>query len=153
VARELEVVRFRRWHLARVLEIEKTSFASDAYTRRMFLDLYRDCGELFLVAKRRGRVEGYIVSGVRSGEAEIISIAVRPETRGAGVGSMLMRETLARCAASGVRRAWLMVRSGSRQAVRFYRRFGFRAAGRVADYYRDGEEALRMRKELGRSKR
>jgi ribosomal protein S18 acetylase RimI-like enzyme len=46
-----------------------------------------------------------------------------------------------------------MVRSGSRQAVRFYRRFGFRAAGRVADYYRDGEEALRMRKELGRSKR
>jgi ribosomal-protein-alanine acetyltransferase len=146
VAPQIEVVRFQRRHLARVLQIEKASFPSEAYNRRMFLDLRRDCGDLFLVARRAGRLAGYMVTCTESGEAEIISIAVTPEARGAGVGTALMRQTLARLDEAGVKRAWLMVRTTGAETIRFYRGFGFRAAGRVEGYYQDGGAALRMRR-------
>ncbi len=146
--RHANVVPFRRWHLKRVLEIERASFGEEAYTREMFLNLARDCGDLFFVARSAGRVAGYIVSGLRADRAEVISIAVDPACRGMGLGKALMSRTLRDLERRGARRAGLMVRASDAAAISFYSGFGFRPVRRVADYYGDGGEALRMVREI-----
>ncbi len=146
---DIEIARYRPRHLRRILQIERASFPDEPYTRAIFRDLYKECGELFLIAKVRRRIAGYIATRVCSGRAEIISIAVDPEYRRAGIGTTLLSIALERLDESGAHCVELMVRVDNREAIRFYRRFGFRHAGRVARYYEDGQTGLRMRRALG----
>lgn len=145
MAAKPEITRFRLSTLRRVLEIERVSFGSEAYTREMFLELDRDCGDLFFIAKRSGRIAGYIVTCAAAERAEIVSIAVDPRYRKIGIGKALMAHTLSALKKKGVRSVGLMVRASAGPVIRFYRRFGFRAVRRVPGYYSDGAEALRMR--------
>ena len=110
----------------------------------MFLELYRDCGDLFLVAKRSGRIVGYIVTGVGSRKAEIISIAVDPEYRNVGVGKALILHAIDKLRELGVGRLELTVRKTSTAAIRLYRRFGFCPLKTIAHYYQDDGDGLRM---------
>lgn len=120
-------------------------FPQDAYDRRMFLDLYENCGELFFVAECEGEIVGYAVSCMTRGGVEIVSIAVLPRRRGLGIGAALMRRTLRASAAAGGRWVSLAVRESNARAIAFYERFGFERVRRVPGYYHDGEAAIRMR--------
>ena len=144
MAARVQIVPFRRWHLRRILKLEKRAFPKAPYPRWMFLDLYRTCGDLFFVARRAGRIAGYAVTCVRPGEAEVVSIAVEPEQRGSGIGGALMDHTVAALRRREVRKVTLMVRASNAGAIRFYRRLGFRSRGVVARYYENGEDGIRM---------
>ena len=144
VPRGIQIGRFRRSHLRRILEIERASFPDEAYTRAMFLELYRDCEDLFLVAKRSGRIVGYIVTGIGSRKAEIISIAVDPEYRNMGVGKALILYTIESAKELGAGRLELTVRTTSAAAIRLYRSFGFCPLKTIAHYYQDDGDGLRM---------
>jgi len=136
---------FRLADLPRILKIESAAFSDDAYTPEMFMELNAECPDLFLIAKHSGRVVGYIVTAVEGRKAEVVSIAVDNKHRGIGIGKALMAHTLASLQASGVRRVHLTVRPSNQRAVRFYRSFGFVRTGRIARYYHDGSDALKMR--------
>lgn len=151
VLKQILVRPFRPADLSRILEIESEAFAEDAYTRDMFLELHAACPRLFLVATRRGRVAGYIVTCAGTRKAEIISIAVDTRHRGQGVGKAIMEKTLSRLKEAGVRQVQLAVRPSNRIATRFYRNIGFAAVRRVARYYTDGGDALQMRLTLTKS--
>lgn len=110
----------------------------------MFLELYRDCGDLFLVAKRSGRIVGYMVTGIGWRKADIISIAVDPEYRNMGVGRALILYTIKKLRELGAGRLELTVRTTSAAAIRLYRSFGFCPLKTIAHYYQDGGEGLRM---------
>jgi ribosomal-protein-alanine N-acetyltransferase len=138
--------RFRPADLNPILEIERSTFLEDAFPRKMFLDLFEDCPELFLVAEHHGHIVGYMVTCVDGRKAEVVSIAVDARRRNQGVGRSLMADTLAKLKASRVRRVELTVRETNRAAIRFYRRFGFTRLGRIDRYYSDGGDALKMRK-------
>jgi len=99
---------------------------------------------LFLVAKVRGRLAGYIATCVERRNAEIVSLAVHPDYRRRGVGAALLRRTLKRLSGTGVRRAELMVRTGNRAGAQLYRTFGFRRVRTVARYYEDGGDGFLM---------
>jgi ribosomal-protein-alanine N-acetyltransferase len=144
----LEIVRFRPRHLERILEIERAAFAAESYTRRIFRELYSECGDLFLVAKVSRRIAGYMATCADAGQAEIISVAVAPELRRQGIAAALLEYTLRRLRESGARSVELMVRVDNRPAIRFYRGFGFRRVGEVPGYYEDGRTGLRMRRRL-----
>jgi GNAT superfamily N-acetyltransferase len=79
-------------------------------------------GETYLVAERRGRIEGY--AALRRGE--VTAVFVRPGAAGRGTGLALLRavERLAR--RRGVR---ALLARAARGAVGFYERAGFRRAG------------------------
>ncbi len=141
----MEITPYRSRNLRRVLQIESASFPKEPYTRTIFEGLHKECGELFLTGKVRGRIAAYIATRLHEGGAEVVSIAVDPEYRGAGVGTALLADTLERLRKAGASRVELMVRVDNRAAIRFYRGFGFRRAGRVAGYYEDGRTGLRMR--------
>ena len=139
---------FLRRHLERVLEIEEACFASDAYSREFFLELYGECGGLFYVARRARRIAGYCVCCATGMAAEVVSIAVAPEHQAYGVGRALLRHLLTRLRKRRIRTVALMVRVSNREAIRLYRSLGFRAAGRIPRYYEDRSDGLLMRKRL-----
>ena len=144
----IEIRRFERRHLERVLVIENACFARDAYPRELFLELHRECARHFFVALKARRIVGYAVTAAGEGEAEIVSIAVMPEHRRAGVATALLRHTISRLRRARVVRLALMVRPDNLAAIRFYRGLGFRAAGRIRRYYEDRSDGLVMRKRL-----
>jgi ribosomal-protein-alanine N-acetyltransferase len=146
----LQVSRFHPNQLRRVIEIEQAAFPDEAYSREMFVELYRKCRDLFLVARLKRRVAGYSVTCIERGAAEIVSIAVVPELRSRGIGSALLEATLERLGEYGVPNLDLTVRVENTAAIRFYRRYGFEPVREVAGYYHNGGAGLRMRKPLGR---
>jgi ribosomal protein S18 acetylase RimI-like enzyme len=88
-----------------------------------------------LIARRQGRPVGYVLAHVHddgpddtwpTGEriAEIESLAVLPEERGAGLGTLLLDVAEERLAAAGVRDLRLVVLTGNEAAQRFYERRG-----------------------------
>ena len=139
-----EIRPFRLWDLGRILEIERASFPREAYEAALFRELYRDCGQFFLVARLGCRIAGYVVTSVAGGEAELVSIAVDPAYRNRGVAGALMRRTLAALRRRKVAALRLMVRPGNAAAVAFYRRWGFQRTGYARHYYDDGGAAVRM---------
>ncbi len=143
---DVRIVRFRTEHLPRIMQIERASFSRDAYSRSLFRELQAAPGSVFLVARLGRAVAGYIV-GIGS---EIVSVAVDPVRRGAGVGSALMRHALAELASAGTEHVELVVRTDNLAAIRFYRLFGFRRLRLVAGYYEDGGDGWLMRKSVGR---
>ena len=144
----IEIRAFRTSDLPRILEIERAAFPLEAYTRQTFAELYKECRDLFLVAERRGCILGYMVTCVQGRKAELVSIATDPARQKRGAGTALMTHTLAALAERGARSFELMVRPANTVAARFYRRFGFTRAGKIAHYYDDRGDAIRMTRDL-----
>jgi ribosomal-protein-alanine N-acetyltransferase len=140
----IQIVPFRLRHLPRILRIERASFGSEAWPRRYFLELYRDCRDFFVVAKVGGRIAGYAVACAEKRNAEIASLAVHPDYRRRGVADALMRHTLRELHLAGVRRVELMVRSGNTAGAQLYRSLGFRRVRSVPRYYEDGGDGILM---------
>lgn len=141
----IQIVPFRRRQLDAILRIERASFAREAYSRAFFLELYRECGGLFFVAKRAGRIGAYMVTCVDHGVAEIVSVAVHPDHRRHGLARALIAHTFRALRARRIRRVELRVRVTNAAGLALYRSFGFRRAGLDLGYYEDGGDAVRMR--------
>lgn len=103
-----------------------------------------------LVAEESGTVHGYLIIlfSRASAHARIYSIAVDPRFRGRNIGQKLLEsaelETLKRACIS----LRLEVRSDNSQAIRLYRKIGYRQFGSIADYYADHALAYRFEKSL-----
>lgn len=138
--------------LDRILEIEAASFGPEAYDRKLFAYYLKRCGSFFLVASRRGKVLGYMITCIRGGGrppvAELVSVAIAPAERHAGVGSALLNNTLRRLRRRAVTRLRLVVRVGNQPALAFYEKYGFRRVRVVRGYYEDGGDGLAMSRPL-----
>ncbi|TCR68902.1 ribosomal-protein-alanine N-acetyltransferase [Bosea sp. BK604] len=86
---------------------------------------------------------GFVMSRKAADEAEILSIVVKPDQRGSGLGRALLGAHLGQLAARGVTQVFLEVEDGNAAADRLYRHFGFREVGRRKGYYPkpDGSKA------------
>ena len=126
------------------MRIERASFGAEAWPRKYFLELYRDCRDFFVVAKAGGRIAGYAVASAGKRNAEIASLAVHPDYRRRGVADALIRHTLGELGAAGVRRVELMVRTGNTAGAQLYRSLGFRRVRLVPRYYEDGGDGILM---------
>ena len=101
----------------------------------------------------RGKgLDGFVLSRLAADEAEILTIAVDPAQRGAGLGRKLLSHHLARLAARGVKALFLEVEDSNAAAKALYARAGFAESGRRRGYYRrpdgSGLDALVMQRAL-----
>jgi len=101
----------------------------------------------------RGRaLDGFILSRLAAGEAEILSVAVSPARRGAGLARTLLNLHMRRLAGLGARAIFLEVDEDNTAAQRLYARAGFREVGRRAGYYQHAggntATALVLRRDL-----
>ena len=98
------------------------------------------------------RPQGFILIRTVADQAEVLTIAVAPASRGRGYGRQIMEDALRCLYRDLVPEIFLEVDEGNAPARALYARFGFREVGRRERYYRDasGREshALVLRRDL-----
>jgi ribosomal-protein-alanine N-acetyltransferase len=91
---------------------------------------------------------GFVLARVAADEAEILTLAVVPEARRAGLGGALLAEALAGARLRGAGAMFLEVSEANQAARALYARADFVEVGRRRRYYVDGSDALVLRREL-----
>ncbi len=79
--------------------------------------------------------DGFILMRVVADEAEVLTLAVRPDARGRGEGARLVAQGLDQAGMLGAGRVFLEVADDNDPAIAVYRRAGFVEAGRRPRYY------------------
>ena len=140
---DLKLGSFEYDYLDQIVAIEKASFP-DPYPRIVFVWFKLRVGEGFIVARKDGRVVGYLISEIRRGRGHIVSMAVVPDRRRMGIGEAMARKCIDRFAGR-VKRVYLEVRPSNKAAILLYRKLSFEETGKVRKkYYPDGEDAIEM---------
>ena len=125
-------------------EIAAAAF-SDPWPTSEFAAAAADPELVLLTAEGEESLLGYMYLRLLGPEAEIYSVAVRPENRRCGVGRAMAVETLEFCRAHGVERIFLEVREGNIPARALYTALGFAPVGRRKSYYSNPtEDAILM---------
>ena len=119
-----------------VLAVEAESF-TNPWTREMYAwELQnRSVCHVYVVRTPDCRVAGFCAFWLVFDEIHINNVAVRPQFRGRGIGTALMRHVLAEAERLGARRATLEVRASNAEARRLYERLGFYVAATRRNYY------------------
>lgn len=128
-----------------ILEIEKKSFKMP-WSKAAFLAELANPFSYKFVAVEDKRVVGYIVLWDYNVAFHIANIAVHPERRRRGIGSMLLKKALELAKEMGIKSIYLEVRESNVAAQKLYEKFGFYRIGLKRNYYRDGENAVEMKK-------
>jgi len=110
-------------------------------------DLARSSGAFVLAHD-----DGFILVRALAGEAEILTLAVRPAGRRRGLGRALVQAAAAGARAAGAETLFLEVAADNAAALALYQGCGFEPVGRRSAYYRRKHEravdALVLRRTL-----
>lgn len=140
--------------LEAIMRIEHASFPTDAWTSESMAEELASAHGRYVVDEHEGEIIGY--GGVRalqgSPDADIQTIALAAEHRGAGRGRALLRVLIAAAAERGAREVFLEVRADNPSAEGLYVSEGFEEIGRRPHYYQpDDVDAIVMRLDLRRT--
>lgn len=148
--------------ISEVIKINETVLPEN-YPYYFYELLYKNYSKAFLIARVGEKVVGYVMCRVEHSftieralprfykTGHVVSIAIIPTYRRMGIGSRLMLRAMDalknvyRC-----RNVYLEVRVSNIGAINFYEKLGFKIDRVIKGYYRDGEDAYVMSKELGR---
>jgi len=136
---------FESADLDRILWIETRAFPKSPYDPATFLYYHRNFPNHFLTFEKEN-ILGYIIF---TPGGHIVSLAVAPDHRRRGIGTLLVNECSIRCKGT---RPWLEVRRGNLGAQRFYEKLGFRKTAVIPGYY-GTEDAYVMEKQLSEENR
>lgn len=136
--------------IPRLTELEAELFADDAWTApTWWAELAGRPRREYVVLEGDTGVEGY--AGVDHGGdvADVMTVAVIPGRRGAGLGDRLVATLLERARDRGAGSAILEVRADNRSARALYERHGFTEISVRRRYYQPGDvDAVVMRRRL-----
>ncbi len=135
-------------HIDQIMVIEKLSF-DIPWSRNAFVEeLTKNKFARYFAAIVGDMAVGYAGMWKICDEGHITNIAVHPEYRGNGIGSLLLEKVIDSCKAESITGLTLEVRRSNVVAQRLYGKYGFSVAGSRKAYYADnGEDALIMWKE------
>jgi len=145
--------------LAALSDIHRAGFAagwSDGDLDKMLANRHYTC----LVARKQGAGNepplGFVLIRSVLDEAEVITIAVRPDWRQHGIARTLMEDTIRRLQHDRVKLLFLEVEAGNEAANKLYSRLGFEHVHDRKNYYpasanNSGKatDALVMKRNLG----
>ncbi|MCI2957855.1 ribosomal protein S18-alanine N-acetyltransferase [Agromyces atrinae] len=139
-----------------IMALETPTFGTDAWSRESMQAELAHHDTYYLVALPVGAdadagIAAYAgVFAARGAlQGDIQTIAVAPESRGGGLGRVLIQSLIAEAWKRGIREVFLEVRADNPVAQRLYHREGFEEiAVRRAYYQPDGVDALVMRLQL-----
>lgn len=136
--------------LNQIVQIERACFA-DPWTEESFRRLLAGPPAIFqvLIVPPDDAIAGYVIAFAVGEDAELLNVAVEPNSRGKGLAGQMLDAVLIELSARGVRTAFLEVRDSNRAARALYGSRGFTEIGRRRNYYRRPvEDALVMRRVL-----
>ena len=147
----IELRRLGLGHLKEIEEIERLSYPTP-WSRSMFAGELAKPSSICLGAfegdVEDGKLCGFLVVSRYVDAWHVMNIAVDPEQRGRGIGTMLL-ERLFELTVDDARRGYtLEVRVSNGAAISLYERLGFESRGIRRGYYTDNrEDALIMWKD------
>jgi ribosomal-protein-alanine N-acetyltransferase len=125
---------------------------ADAWSAEFLGRLLAQPGAFSSIAIEGERPVGFIIARANAGEAEILSLGVRPTSRRRGLGAALVRSAMERAILSGALEIFLEVNVENIAALALYGRLAFREVGRRSGYYQDASgpaaDALVLRRFL-----
>ncbi|MCW9024935.1 MAG: ribosomal protein S18-alanine N-acetyltransferase [Gammaproteobacteria bacterium] len=101
-------------------------------------EIFRDClrvGYICWVYRDDNELKAYGVMSIGAGEAHILTIGVKPEAQGQGLGRMIMQHLIQLANKRHVDKAFLEVRPTNRVAIGLYQSMGFDVIGKRKGYY------------------
>jgi len=125
-----------------------------------------------MVYERDGTVLGYMILGMKipsllerlerrmlaawhgqeadleENTGHIMNLAIDPAFRRLGIGGLLLQRGLEYLQSLGAKACELEVRVNNQEAIALYEKFGFAIKERIKNYYRNGDDAYLMIKEL-----
>ena len=139
--------------LAELVALESLCFRhpGERFHLRQIRSLLNNPRACVVFARESGTLAGWAVGllrrhGPRTCSGRLYALAVHPDCRGNGLGWRLAQKVLGQLRCRGARTFSLEVRTPNPAAQRLYQRLGFRAAGRLPNYYGPGLHGLRMRR-------
>lgn len=129
-----------------IAELEKKCFVIP-WSEKSFTDEMNNKLAVYLVAKDNGKCIGYAGFWNVSGEGGITNVAVLPQYRKQGIGSMLIKTMIKTARELDIYLLTLEVRKSNIAAQGLYNKYGFDIIGERKRYYSDnGEDAWIMTK-------
>lgn len=125
----------------KIAELHKLCFPHRPWGADEFRDLKKSGCEI--VASDNG----FIVWRTVLDTAEIITIGVHPDARGAGIAIAMLGIMENEARKAGVKKILLDVSAGNTAAINLYKKCGFIENGRRPKYY-DGVDAILMEKDI-----
>ncbi len=134
--------------LPQVSSLIAATFNRD-YNQSFYLTIYEAWRGGFLVAEDEKGIIGVLVAVIFAPkETRILLMAVRPESRNRGIGTMMLNELISRCFRMDIKTVNLEVRVTNERAIRFYKTHGFETLSLLPSFYEDGGAGYHMRKML-----
>ncbi|MFA6308812.1 MAG: ribosomal protein S18-alanine N-acetyltransferase [Clostridia bacterium] len=127
-------------HIEGVMVVENISFTVPWSMDAFFQEVNQNEFAIYFVAIVEGKVVGYAGVWVICDEGHITNIAVHPDFRRKGIGSLLMEKLITYAKAHDVAVMTLDVRAGNDAAKNMYAKFGFKKGGLRKEYYSDNLE-------------
>jgi [ribosomal protein S18]-alanine N-acetyltransferase len=135
--------------LPRLAELEAAGFAEPWSPEMLSAELTHPGSVVLVAGGGDGRaLSGYACFRLAAEGAELLRVAVAPEERGRGLARQLIAAGFERLRGAGVTSCFLEVRPANASALAVYRALGFEPRGRRSAYYRDGSDALVLRRDL-----
>lgn len=127
-----------------VVRIEEMSFSTPWSETSFFTEVYKR-QSIAKVALSGEDIVGHICAAYVLDEGHILDLAVRPDYRGMGIASMLVKNVIEELKAMDCRFLYLEARASNDAARRLYQGFGFRVNGTRKRYYvSPAEDAVLM---------
>ncbi len=148
-------VRPMRWWDVEVLPtIDHGLFGADAWSAEQFWSELAGvpASRWYAVAAEAadgedgGEIVGYAGLATGADQAEVQTMAVRPDRQGRGLGRLLLEAVLAEAGRRGAAEIFLEVRRDNEPARALYARSGFTQVAVRVRYYGDGTDALVLRR-------
>jgi ribosomal-protein-alanine N-acetyltransferase len=147
-------------NLPSIIEINRSELPEN-YPPSFFMDLLERFPNYFLVAvlAKTNEVIGYVICRIEAGfpseggfsiirKGHVVSLAVKKLFHGRGIGTMLMKSVLEEMARNSIDESYLEVRINNENAIRLYKKLGYRIVRELPHYYLDGTTGLLMVKKL-----
>lgn len=131
----------REQDAAAVTEILRTAPEAVVWAESSVMEVIATQSAVTLLSQADGKAIGFLIGRQAADEAEILNLAVAPESRRRGEGSALLNAALEEFRSRGVSRVFLEVRESNEAGITFYGKHGFSEVRRRAGYYREPFEA------------
>ncbi len=128
-----------------VCEIDKTSSCYN-WTKQMFLEELENKNSFFKVLFSDNKLVGYIIYHIILDEAEILNIVIDNKFKKQHLGKYLLEQTLNNISKQGIKTIFLEVGEKNIPAINLYIKFGFKQYNIRNNYYKNGENALLLKK-------
>ena len=143
----IKIERLQKKHIESVVDIEERHLEETLGFEMLQAELHNKYA-YFYVALDEELVIGYIGAWIIEGTTDMINFVVDSKYQHNGIGQLLMNKIINESIENKSKEILLEVREKNIQAIKFYTLQGFKQITIRKEYYKNGDNALILRKDL-----